>query len=216
MSKIKPLKVPKELTEKERQERTPVFGIQMTRGAKFYIEKAKRTTDCRICKTPIKVGRKRVRLVVSRMNPYELRNGGKIFKSVWFAHVTCMKGVFGPNSSSNQNACIGCGEPALHKSKPNGISTSYAIISFSSSYGKLCQKCAESPRWTRCETCTAFAATRHVQSVQSDDGESTQKVCRWCQNELGYVPISKIRAEEAKTERMFIRLQKRIKKSGPW
>lgn len=213
-----PIRPPEEVSE---EDRVPVFAIQMSRGTKFYIEKAKRTTDCRICKTPIKVGRKRVRIVISRMNPHELRNGGRIFKTVWFVHVGCMKDLFGGTGSSHRLSCIGCGKKARLSSptRPHGINNfAYGIVSYSSSYGRLCDDCAASPRWTQCEGCSAYAATRFVQKVSmvKDEG-SVRNMCRWCINVSDdVIPLRQLKADQAKVERTFTRLRNSMKKGGPW
>lgn len=200
--------------------RNPVLALPMSRSTRFYVEKAKRTTDCRICRLPIKVRRKRVRIEMNRLNPHQLKNGGMIFKTIWFTHVGCMKSLFGGEAGSRRFDCFACGRPAEVAGKTTRhriAGHAWSIVSFSSSYGRLCEDCAASPRWAECGSCRSYAATRHVEPMSCDDGVTVTPMCRHCRRaQPEYISMVKVNRDRVTTERKFKSLSNRLKKNGPW
>lgn len=135
-------------------------------------EVGKRVAACRLCDKPIPKGERRIIVYYRITGGYQTRSNGSRFNQyVQRFHPQCMAEAMLDGEALHFNRCFDCHDPIEGR-----------IINFASRWGTswgnspLCSRCATSPRWKFCTSCSTFVPV-HSASPLIEDGVVTN---RWC------------------------------------
>lgn len=122
------------------------------------IELAKGIAGCVVCNRPIEKGLSRVKLtidfssVIASSRPID----GHRTESYYF-HPSCLSDRIRPEIPRMGTDCWDCGAPAPNPDSGQGARHPHDCFTISKfAMAKLCSKCAEKPKWMKCNLCSAF------------------------------------------------------------
>jgi hypothetical protein len=122
------------------------------------IELAKGVAGCVICDRPIQKGLSRVKVtidfkaVIASFQPTD----GHSSESYYF-HPECLGDRIRPEIPRMGTDCWDCGAPAPGPNAGAGARHPHDCFTTSKfALAKLCSKCAEKPKWLRCNLCSTF------------------------------------------------------------
>lgn len=164
-------------------------------------ETAKRVSCCHACQSPIPKGTERYCMLTRFMWRNYARGGGSNHQRCYL-HVEC---VAVAESGLIHKSCFDC-QGQIEFNAPGGFKErNYFSPGGRMPYCRLCNECAESGRYRRCDNCGSFFAKNRVSrgmllSVDSDEVRESW-ICDGCEEAEGIETVrSKRRAERIERE----------------
>jgi len=147
--------------------------IQIGSDCTIRDEIGKRVAACQMCDRPIPKGERRIVVYYRLSGGYQTRlNGSRFNQCIKRFHPECLTSAIMAGEEPHTNRCFDCQEPI------EGRVLNFATRWSSSSWGNapLCSRCATSPRWKFCHSCSTYVPV-HSASQLIEEGVVTQ---RWC------------------------------------
>jgi len=130
------------------------------------LELAKGVAGCVICDRPIQKGLSRVKVTIdlTALMPAHRPSDGHREES-YYLHPACLTDRIRPEIPRMGTDCWDCGEPA--PPPVSGQGSRHPCDCFTTSkfaMAKLCLKCAEKPKWLKCNLCSVFYPQHMIDS----------------------------------------------------
>lgn len=208
-------------------------GNKPNPSVELYLEFAKGTAGCCICQRPIAAQTTRLAFKVYLHQPLTNKNGTQRHSERYYAHPGCITDRIKPEVIRFGLDCFDCGARPPEHDGMYGVHPFRCFTVSKFSYGSLCKRCIQKPKWLQCRLChTVYppwmihevaelpdsvkveTSMRHfeVETLVVPTVDPGQKCCEHCASRFGLRTVESISAAEDE----FETLRKKIKNEGFW
>lgn len=198
----------------------------------MYVDRCGRITKCRMCRTPIKAGESRFVIALDQSTPARGKYGGRIYRSKWFAHPTCITKYFDTFTNSETSSdilwdvarllqtplsstygrpvmdcCTEC-EGTTNTLFPARIANQFPPV-------KICSSCVTKDGWRLCGACSMYVRKYEASLVVTTmfAVEAGEWACDRCVAGLDIMTTKRVEGRarrERKETRRFESLKKEL------